>query len=206
VYPGLFLRRAVRRAKQVRFRRERVPVEVSPDESGAAEADADEEAEKIEVHVHLHRGDGSRRPRVKRPAPPVLTGTLFDWQWYWDRLTKRPQETASSRWSFVTRCTSCQSLVASNARRCARCGAPRARRRLLPAVAALLGLASIAALFAVCAHVLGASAPEHKATAPLGQWTDDDFIIVEMPATPSPFAGTMPTTTGTGTTGGGATR
>jgi hypothetical protein len=182
------LRSTVRRSKQVRFRRQRVPVEIPPEESAAAgEADA-HESEKIEVHVHVHRGEGSKRHRSKRAALPVLTGALFDWQWYKDRICARPRPAANRRWSLALRCQACDAIIPPTARCCPRCAGPRPRRRLLPALLAVLGLASVAVVFALCVHALGDSAPAHKPPSPLGQWSDDDFVIVEVPAQPNPFA------------------
>jgi hypothetical protein len=169
--------------------------------------DEAEEAEKIEVHVHLHR-DGSKRARAKRPAPPVLTGTLFEWQWYKDQLCKRPRTPGRRRrWlSLATTCQTCDGPIPSTATRCPRCNAPRTRRRFLPAVIAVIGLASIAIVFALCAHVLGDSVPEHRAPAPVGNWSDDGVVIVEVPvSTPSPF--TAPIDVGhSGSGSGTATR
>jgi len=204
VYPGRFVRSAVRRAKQSLFRRQRVPVEIPPDESAAQdEAEDDRDAEKIEVHVHLHRGEGSRS-RSRRARPPVLTGALFDSQWYMKRIRERPRETVSSRWSLVARCESCDSLVPSSASRCPRCAAPRARR-ILPTILALLGIGSVVAVVLVCAHVLGDSVPERKAPTPLGQWSDDgEYMIVEVPSSPSPFSGSTSPASGSGSPGGTA--
>jgi ribosomal protein L40E len=193
VYPGDFLRSATRRAKQVRFRRQRVIVEGPPDESGAYDAadEADDaDAQKIEVHVHLHRGERSKKSRSGRCAPP-LRGVLFDWDWYKERLCQKPP-TAPSRWSFSTVCPACDGIVPTTAKHCQRCGAPRSRSRFLSKVKALLGLVCIGALFALGLHVLGDSVSEHKPLAPLGQWTDEDVVIVEVPTTPSPFSPTPP--------------
>jgi hypothetical protein len=191
------VRRAIRRAKQVRHRHQRVPLEVPPGESGSEQLpDEENDAEKIEVHVHLHRGEIPKSSRA-RPAPrPVLSGRLFDWQWYGDRLTARPPPAVGKRWGFATKCENCDTLVPSRASHCPRCAAPQLRRRYLPLAVALVGLGSIALLFAVCAHVLGGSVPEHQAPQPAGQWTDDDYTIVEMPSTPSPFAYTPSTSSG----------
>jgi hypothetical protein len=52
----------------------------------------------------------------------------------------------------------------------------------------MLGLGCIAAVFAVCHHVLGDSVPEHQAPAPAGQYSDTDVVIVGVPVGPSPFA------------------
>lgn len=209
MYPGLFLRKAIRRAKQVRFRSERVPLEIDPDESARQEPDDGEaEAEKIEVHVHLHRGDGSKKSRSKRERPPVLTGTLFDWQWYRDRIYRRPKTETDSRWSLATKCQGCDSPLPSTARRCPRCAAPRARRRFLPTVIAVLGLASIGVVFGLCAHILGTSVPEHQPPKPLGQWSgEEDLVIVNVPTGPSPFSYTPPPAAGAASSGNGpATR
>ena len=157
------------------------------DAAGDDPADEAEESEKIEVHVHLHRGE--RKRRSTRPVRTALTGTLFDWQWYSDRLTKKPRP-ADSRWSLITRCSNCDTIVPPAARRCPRCAAPRSRRRLLPIVMALLGLGSIAVVFGLCARILGGSVPETRAPAPLGEWTGDDYVIVEVPTAPSPFSPT----------------
>jgi hypothetical protein len=181
----------MRRAKQVSFRRQRLVVEVPSEESGAYAAD-ESDSEKIEVHVHLHQSD-SKRSRSKRPPPPTLTGALFDWQWYRDQLSKRQPPTLRSRWSLSMRCSACDTVIPTTARRCPRCAAPRPRRRILPTALALIGLASIAVVFALCAHVLGGSVPEVRAPQPLGNWTDDDYVIVEVPATTpaSPFGSTL---------------
>jgi hypothetical protein len=185
------VRRAARRAKQVHFRRHRVVVEPPLDESGAIEAEIDEsEAEKIEVHVHVHRGE--RKSRSNSPQRPVLTGVLFDWQWYKQQLSKRVPQPARPRWSLVTRCEACNSPLSPTARFCTRCAAPRSRRRFIPPLVAMAALAGVAGLFALGAHLLGPSVPEHKAPEPVGQWTDSDVVIVEVPATPSPFAPTTP--------------
>ena len=46
------------------------------------------------------------------------------------------------------------------------------------------------AVFALCARLLGDSVPEQKPSERLGQWSDDDnYVIVEVPTAPSPFAG-----------------
>src|SRR5262249_10947341 len=138
VHSGVFLRTAVRRAKQVRFRRERVVVEGPPEESaGSEQTDDDSLPERIEVHVHLHR-EGKPSSRSKRVARPVLTGTLFDWQWYTDRIAGRPRNTIKRRWSLATLCQNCDSIIPSSALRCRRCAAPRPRRRLF---GLLIGLA-----------------------------------------------------------------
>jgi len=194
VYPGLFLRSSTRRAKQSRFRRQRVPVEIEPEESVRDEAADDaRDSERIEVHVHVHRGEGSKRSRSKRSAAPPLTGVLFDWQWYRDRLEKRPRQTADGRWARVKRCHSCDTPVARIAQRCPRCAAPLGRSRLRAAAFAFLGLGSIGVVFALCAHLLGGSVPEHQAPAPLGEWSDDGYVIIEAsPPAPSPFAPTPP--------------
>jgi hypothetical protein len=63
---------------------------------------------------------------------------------------------------------------------------------LLRIVMALLGAGSIAGVFALCVHVLGGSVPERQAPGPLGQWTGDDYLIVEVPTTTSPFSYTSP--------------
>jgi len=204
VYLEGHVRRAIRRAKQVNFRRQRVVVEVPSEESGAHAADQDE-SEKIEVHVHLHQGE-PKRSRSKRPAPPVLTGALFDWQWYKDQLSQRPAPTARSRWSLAMRCSACDTVIPAAASRCPRCAAPRPRRRILPAALAVIGLASIAVVFALCAHVLGGSVPSFRAPEPVGRWSDDDFVIVEVPATTpaSPFGSTLGVSNSS-TSGGGAT-
>jgi len=181
------VRRAARRAKQVSFRRQRVVVEVPPEESAANDASDDErDEEKIEVHVHVHRGP--KKARTPVPVRPVLTGVLFDWNWYRDQLCKRPRPTAIRRWSRVARCEACETPIPAGADYCPRCAAPRARRRLLPTFLALIGIGCIAVVFGLCAHVLGDSVPEHRAPAPSGQWTDPDVMIVEVPVTPSPFA------------------
>jgi hypothetical protein len=190
-YEGAVLRSARRRAKQSTFRRQRVPVEV-PSEEPVSEADDEADgSEKIEVHVHVHRGEGSGRSRSKRHVPPVLTGALFDWQWYRDRLTSRPQHMGDGRWSRAIKCESCQSMIPSAVRRCPRCAAPRPRR-LLPVALILVGIGSIAAMFALCVHILGTSVPEHVAPAPLGEWSEEDYVIVEVPTAPSPFSATAP--------------
>lgn len=188
----------MRRAKHVRHRHQRVPIEVPPGESGSeALADEANEPEKIEVHVHVHRGESPKRSRSSRPAPPVLTGRLFDWQWYGDRLKGRPPPTSAKRWPLATKCQSCDALVPASARHCPRCAAPQSLRRFFPAVVALAGLGSLVAVFAVCAHLLGGSVPEHQTPKPLGQWTDDDdYVIVEVPTAPSPFSYNAPAGTG----------
>ena len=181
-------------------------MEIEPEESARREQDEDaEEAEKIEVHVHLHRGDGSRKHRSKRARPPILTGTLFDWQWYRDRIYRRPPTEKDGRWSLATKCQGCDAPLPSTARRCPRCAAPRARRRFLPAVIAVLGLASIGVVFGLCAHVLGGSVPEHQPAAPLGQWSgEEDLVIVNVPTAPSPFSYTAPPAAGAASSGSGA--
>jgi hypothetical protein len=181
------MRRAVRRAKQVSFRRQRVVVEVPPEESAATEArDDEDDDEKIEVHVHVHRP--SKKARSGPPPRPVLTGVLFDWEWYRDHLLNRPRSPAGRRWSLTTRCEVCDAPLRSTARQCPRCAAPRPRRHFLPALVGMLGLGCIAAVFAVCHHVLGDSVPEHQAPAPAGQYSDTDVVIVGVPVGPSPFA------------------
>ena len=204
MYPGDFLRSATRRAKHVRFRRQRVIVEGPPDEPDADEAadEADEaDSQKIEVHVHVHRGERSKKSRSRGPVAPVLTGILFDWDWYRERLCKQPRQTALSRWSFSTVCPACDATVPPTAKHCPRCGAPRSRRRFLSKVMAVLGLVCVGAMFALCIHVLGDSVPEHKPPAPLGQWTDEDVVIVEVPTAPSPFSPTPPSPNGAGAPG-----
>lgn len=184
------MRRAARRSKQATFRRQRVVVEV-PEES--AETDAPDDAredEKIEVHVHVHRS--SRKTRSGPPVRPILTGVLFDWQWYRDQLLNRPRLEASRRWPLVTRCEVCDTPLRSTARHCPRCAAPRPRRRFLPALVGMIGIGCIAAVFAVCHHVLGDSVPEHQPPLPAGQWSESDVVIVEVPAAPSPFAASAP--------------
>lgn len=186
------MRRAVRRAKQVSFRRHRVVVEEPPEESAGDEAADDaHEAEKIEVHVHVHHDRKKSRPTS--PARPVLTGVLFDWQWYKEQLSKRPSRGAAGRWSRIKRCQACDATVPPKARVCPRCAAPISRQRIIPAAIALMALGSIVAAFALGVHVLGDSMPEHRAPASVGRWSDDDFVIVEVPARPpSPFTYTDP--------------
>jgi hypothetical protein len=66
---------------------------------------------------------------------------------------------------------------------------------------AIAALGGIAAVFAICAHVLGPSISEHEPSAPAGQWTDDgDVVIVEVPTAPSPFATTAPAPSGPSST------
>jgi hypothetical protein len=186
------LRSTRRRTKQVFFRRHRVPIEERPEESASEEpADDGNDSEKIEVHVHVHRGEDPRKARSKQPARPALTGVLFDWQWYQDLLSSRPRQTASGRWSLVTTCRNCDSPVHPTARCCPRCAAPRPRR-ILPAVIALIALGAVGALFALGTRILGTSVPEHQPTAPLGEWTQEEPVIVEVPTTPSPFSYTSP--------------
>jgi len=174
-------------------------VEIPPETSSAEEAEDAEEAEKIEVHVHVHRGNdsgaaGGRRKR--RSARPTLTGVLFDWHGHYDRILKRPTQAAPKRWSRFAKCPSCEATVPSVARRCLRCGAPRSAR-MLSKVFALIGLGSLAAVFALSAHLLGGSAPEQKPPAPLGSWSDaDEYVVVEVPVAPSPFAHTPPADNG----------
>jgi hypothetical protein len=149
-----------------------------------------EDAERIEVHVHLHR-DPAARSRQKHPAArPVLTGVLFDWQGHYDQIFKNPPKEILKRWSRRTRCKSCDTIIPTKARQCPRCAAP-CPARFLPKISALLGLGAIALVFALCAHLLGGSVPEQKALKPLGQWSDDDFVIVEVSPTPSPFSYTQ---------------
>jgi hypothetical protein len=157
--------------------------------NGSREDEDTEAAEKIEVHVHLHRDSGpAGARRQKRPAPrPVLTGVLFDWQGHYDQILKNPPKEALERWSRGTRCKSCDAFVPSKAHQCPRCAAPRPAR-FLPKVSALLGLTAIAIVFAVCVHVLGSSVPEQSAPTPVGRWSDEDFIVVEVSPTPSPFS------------------
>jgi hypothetical protein len=58
---------------------------------------------------------------------------------------------------------------------------------------ALVGLGAFAGVLALCMRILGGSAPEAQAPAPVGHWTDDDVVIVEVPpAVPSPFGSTFP--------------
>lgn len=181
------MRSVVRRSKQVAFRRQRVPVEIPPDESAAEEvADDLPNSEKIEVHVHVHR-EGSKRP-AKRAAL-VQRGKLFEWQWYNDQLSKRPRHTMPGRWSAAASCSACNGLIPASARHCPRCGAPRSRRRLLPIAMALLGLAAFAVVLALSVRILGHSVPEAQAPNPVGRWSDDDVVFVEVPPpSASPFA------------------
>lgn len=189
---GLSLRSVVRRSKRVAFRRQRVPVEIASEESAAEEAGDDlPDSEKIEVHVHVHRGEAEKRRPAKRRARQ-----LFDWQWYNDQLSKRPRHATSGSAS----CSACSGPMPSGARACPRCGAPRSRRRLYRMVMALVGLGVFAVVLALGAHMLGGSVPETQAPHPVGHWTDDDIVIVEMPpATPSPFGTTMPPSNGAAT-------
>jgi hypothetical protein len=182
------VRSVVRRSKQAAFRRQRVPVEIPPDESAAEEvADDLPNSEKIEVHVHVHRGEGSKRP-AKRAAL-VQRGKLFEWQWYNEQLSKRPRHTMPGRWSAAASCSACDGLVPARARHCPRCGAPRSRRRLLAIVMALIGLTGFAVVLALSVRFLGHSVPEAQAPNPVGRWSDDDVVFVEVPAPqPSPFA------------------
>jgi hypothetical protein len=198
----------MRRSKHSHFRRQRVPVEITSEESAAEVTDDDaHDAEKIEVHVHVHRDEARKRSRVTRP-PPALRGKLFDWQWYDDQLSKRPRPTGPARaWSRAATCEACDSMIPSKATHCPRCAAPRSRRRLLPIVMAMMGFGCFAVVLAIGAHVLGGSVPEAQAPAPVGKWSDDDYVIVEVPApAPSPFSGAS-TASNSGTSGGGvATR
>jgi len=151
----------------------------------------------------VHRDDAKRRPAKRRPLE--ARGKLFDWQWYNDQLSKRPRHT-TGRWSAGASCSACGGLIPSSARRCPRCGAPRSRRRLLPVVVALIGLAAFGAVLALGAHMLGGSVPEAQAPRPVGHYTDDDIVIVEMPpATPSPFGTTMQPSNAAPSSGGNAT-
>jgi hypothetical protein len=186
--------RRTRRAGVFRHQRVQIDVPSDPPSSEDAEADDEEGVEKIEVHVHLHRGDdSSRRARRKRPlSRPHLTGVLFDWQGHYDQIfVKHLSQQNHKRGFRLTQCKSCGASAPAAAPRCPRCAAPLASR-LLPRLFALVGLGTIAGVFALCWHVLGSSVPEHKAPAPLGQWTSDDYVIVEIPATPSPFANAAP--------------
>jgi hypothetical protein len=204
----LSLRSVVRRSKRVAFRRERVPVEIAPEGSAAEEVGDDlPDSEKIEVHVHVHRGDGPKRRPTKRRAPEAR-GKLFDWQWYNEQLAKRPRHAMQGRWAASATCTACGGLIPSSARGCPRCGAPRARRRLLPLVMALMGLAGFAVVLAIGARMLGGSVPSESQTFhQVGHWSDDDIVIVEMPpATPSPFGTTMPPPSSPSSGGNVATR
>lgn len=181
------MRSVTRRAKQMRFRRQRVPVEVPEEESASVDPGDDADGpEKIEVHVHVHRGEGSQGARSRRRAVPVLTGALFDWQWYKERLAKQPHQMGDGRWSRPAKCGSCSTMIPSSARRCPRCAAPRPRR-LVPVLVALMGLGAIAAVFALSTHVLGLSVPEQQPPTPLGEWSEEDYVIVEVPTAPSPF-------------------
>lgn len=191
------MRRVARRAKQVsQFRRERVVVEVPAEAATVDETDgAADDVEKIEVHVHLHRGTDSGAAGVqrKRRSRPMLTGVLFDWQGHYDKILTRPSHSAPKRWSRSAKCRSCEAIIPSAARHCPRCAAPRPRR-MLAKVFALIGLGSFAAVFALSAHLLGSSVPEHKPPSPLRSWSDnEDIIVVEVPVTPSPFAAEPPT-------------
>ena len=120
----------------------------------------------------------------------MLTGVLFDWRGHYDKiLSNRPPGEIPKRWSGLAKCQSCDSTVPSKARRCPRCGAPRSPR-LLSRLGALIAIASLVAVFALCARLLGDSAPEQRPSERLGQWSDEDnYVIVEVPAAPSPFAG-----------------
>jgi hypothetical protein len=174
-------------------------VEVPAETSTAHEAEDADDVEKIEVHVHLHRGNdagsaGGRRRR--RQSLPRLTGVLFDWQGHYDRILKRPSHPAPKRWSRFRKCSTCDAISPSVARRCLRCGAPRSPR-LLTKLFAVIGLGSLAAVFALSAHLLGGSVPEQKPTAPLGNWSapQDEFIVVQVPVTASPFSTTASAST-----------
>jgi hypothetical protein len=204
VHSELFVRRAIRRAKQVRYRHQRVPLDVPTEDSQSEElSEQSDDAEKIAVHVHLHRGEEPKSSRAKHRPRSVLTGQLFDWQWYRDRLTGRPPPAAAKRWGLARNCQSCNASVPSIAGRCPRCAAPQPRR-FLAIGGALVGLGVVAAAFILCAHLLGSSVPEGQAPKPLNQWSDDDFMIVEVPATPSPFSYTPQAGTGSGSSPSGA--
>jgi hypothetical protein len=137
-----------------------------------------------------------------------LTGVLFDWQGHYDRIVKRPASGNPKPWMGFTKCHGCDATVPSKARRCPRCAGPLSPR-ILPRLMAVIGLGTIVGVFALCAHLLGGSVPEQKAPAPLGQWSnDDDIVIVEVPAaTASPFSYPAPAANGSSSSGGGlATR
>jgi hypothetical protein len=170
-----------------------VPVEVETEESVREEGSEDaDDSERIEVHVHVHRGEGSKRPRPKRAAPPHLTGVLFDWQWYRERLDRKTCQAADGS-PRARRCQSCDSPVSRLSRRCPRCAAPLGRSRLRALSLALLALGSVGIVFALCAHLLGGSVAEQKPLEPVGQWSDGDYVIVEVPQpAASPFSSTAP--------------
>ena len=60
----------------------------------------------------------------------------------------------------------------------------------------LIGLGSLVAFFALCLRVLGDSAPEQKPPEASGRSDDDNYVIVEVPTAPSPFAYTEPSAAG----------
>jgi hypothetical protein len=197
-----------RRAKRTKSsRRSRSPLVVSAAVGGGSGRDDEElpgrepegeESEKIEVHVHVHRGKaGAKKKKKKRkPARPALTGTLFDWQGHYDRVCKGPVppsnpgaagSAASSGSSRSLNCSACGAKVQRFARKCGVCEAPQPRG-IVARVSAVLGIASVIGVFALCHHILGDSAREHMAPEPLRKdFTDDDAYVVEVPAGSSPF-------------------
>jgi hypothetical protein len=182
------VRGVARRSRQVSgFRRQRLPVDVHPEEAreGADEGSEDDEAEKekIEVHVHVHRPPDASRPK-KRPLRSTLTGVLFDWQGHYDRVCLRPQA-KHGRWSRVVACPNCQETIPFTSKSCRRCGAPRSLRGLGKVIAAL-GLGIVVLVFALCAHMLGDSVAEHRPPPPTGDSSDAPWII-EMPSGSSPL-------------------
>lgn len=183
------MRTAARRSRHASgYRRQRLPVDIHPDDAPSEEVEDEEDPEKIEVHVHVHRGaESSARPK-RRAARSPLTGVLFDWQGHYDRVCVRPPPLARGRWSLVATCRNCNANVPFAAKSCSRCGAPRKLRGLSKIIAAV-GLGIVALLFAFCAHVLGDSVAEHRPRAPSGQWAnyEEGPTIIEVQATPYPL-------------------
>jgi hypothetical protein len=169
----------------------------SDDDDLSPRDSADGDQEKIEVHVHVHRGKaGARKKKKPKRSRPALTGALFDWQGHYDRVCKGPVpppspdsagQTAPAGSTRTLDCNACGAKVPRFARKCGVCEAPQPRG-IIARVSAVLGIASVIGVFALCQHILGESVREHRSPEPLRKdFTDDDAYVVEVPGPPSPF-------------------
>lgn len=81
-----------------------------------------------------------------------------------EELTEAPVR-RGRRSFFRLECKNCAASVESKTRLCLRCGAPQPVRsfaRMAAVAGPFIGLGAVVAVFALCAHLLGGSDPEHR--------------------------------------------